>query len=104
PGAKSRLASVLRLSVVWYLVVAGILACSVGPWGYLYFLRRDTGGVAWQAGWAWAVLQTGAALAVTPSVQFLAACGKTAAAARAQAGQSIVAGLTLCLALAAGAK
>ena len=104
PAAKSRLASVLRLSLVWYLVVAVILGCSVGPWGYFYFLRRDTGGVAWQAGWVWAVLQTGAALAVAPSVQFLAACGQTVAAARAQAGQSIVAGGALCLLLIAGAK
>jgi hypothetical protein len=102
PVAKSRLASVLRLSMIWYAVIAGVLTVTVGPIGWVYFLHRDKGGVAWQAGWVWTVIVTAAALVTVPLVQFLCGCGKMAEAMGATALQKVATSLTMCLALIVG--
>jgi hypothetical protein len=104
PAAKSRLASVLRLSLAWYCVVAAVLIAGLLPGGWLYFADRDTGGVAWKLAWAWTVVATAGLFVTIPLVQFLAACGKMAEAMWAMAVQRACTGAALCLALAGGAR
>jgi hypothetical protein len=104
PAAKSRLASVMRLSLVWYCVVAAILAAALLPGGWTYFQRRDTGGVGWELPWIMTVFATSGLLITVPLVQFLAACGKMAEAMRAMAIQRVCSGAALCLALVCGAN
>ncbi len=104
PAAKSRLISVVRLSVVWYAVVAAVVVLTLLPGGWIYFVSKDTGGVAWRTAWVWTVLATGGLLALVPMVQFLAACGKMAETMRVTAVQRIGSGLAQCLTLAVGGR
>jgi hypothetical protein len=102
PAAKSRLMSILRLSLIWYSIIAGVLVLTLLPGGWIYFQGMDAGGVAWQAAWVWTVLATAGLLVTVPLVQFLAACGKMTEANRAMAIQRVGMGLAQCLALLAG--
>ena len=104
PIAKSRLASVLRLSLIWYSVIAVALVATLVPVGWLYFLKREGSGVAWQAAWVWTVLGAAGLLLTVPLVQFLAACGKMVETMRAMAVQRLGMGLAQCLVLIAGGK
>jgi hypothetical protein len=102
PVAKSRLISVLRLSLLWYSVVAAILAVTLLVWGWVYFAGKDTGGVAWRGPWVWTAIVTAIGLVTVPSVQFLAGCGKMVETVRAQAVQKIGMSLLQCLVLVIG--
>jgi hypothetical protein len=102
PVAKSRLISVMRLSLLWYSVVAAVLAVTLLVWGWVYFAAKDTGGIVWGGAWVWTAVATAAGLITVPLIQFLAACGKMAETSRVLAVQKVGTSLLQCLVLVIG--
>jgi hypothetical protein len=104
-AAKSRLVSVLRLSLVWYATIAVLLVLTVLPGGWLYFLHREgASDVAWRGAWIWTVLGTATLLITVPLAQLLAACGKMAETMRTMTLQKVTMSLAQCLALILGMR
>lgn len=95
PVALARLASLLRLSVTWYSIVALLVALLVLPGGWFFFHRHVPPGmtIAWQWPWLWIVLVTAGSLVLTPLVAVLEGCGLIADITRIQVAQSIVGSL-----------
>jgi len=95
PVALARLASLLRLSVTWYGVVALLVALLVLPGGWLFFHRHEPPGttVGWQWPWLWIVLVTSGSLVLSPLLAVLEGCGLIAEITRIQVVQSIAGSL-----------
>ncbi|MDQ2801051.1 MAG: hypothetical protein M3Y13_15570, partial [Armatimonadota bacterium] len=92
PIAKSRLALLLRFSLVWYGVVAVLVALLLLPGGFLFFSRHQPPGVslAWQLPWLWIVLVTAGSLALSPMISLLEGCGLVAEIAGVQLVQNMI--------------
>ncbi|CEK19144.1 hypothetical protein CWRG_02405 [Chthonomonas calidirosea] len=90
--AKSRLASLLRFSLLWYGAVALAVLLFVLPGGIWFFSHYHRAGihVHWELPWVWIVLVTSGSLAVTPLLCILEGCGLIAQIARLQMQQTIV--------------
>lgn len=101
--SKSRLGSLVRLSLRWYGVIAVLFAILLGVIGFLFFSRN--GGTAenihWQGPWVCLVLTTAGLLWLSPLLAILEGCGFVAEVARFRVLQSIVAYVALWIALAA---
>jgi hypothetical protein len=81
-AAHARLASALRLSVVWYTVAAAAMALLLAPLGVLFFSRHaGQTQVAWQGPWLAAVIASSMSLWCTPLYAFLEGCGNVRAVA-----------------------
>ena len=100
--AKSRLASLLRFSLLWYGAVALAVLLFVLPGGILFFSHYHRAGthVRWEFPWVWIVLVTSGSLAVTPLLCILEGCGLIAQIARLQMQQTIVGTVLFWIALA----
>lgn len=92
PGAKSRLASLLHFSVLWYGVVAALVILIVFPVGFAFFSSHAVPGqpIAWQMPWLWIVLVTAGSLAISPILAVLEGCGLIAEIATVQVAQSVI--------------
>lgn len=90
--AKSRLASLLRLSLRWYSGVAILVLLVVLPIGLVFFTHYSTPDlrIAWQLPWLWIVLVTSGSLAISPFLALLEGCGLVAQIAVIQVAQSIL--------------
>ena len=64
--AFSRLASLLRFALKWYVLAGFLVAIGLGLGGSLFFLAKPAQGVAWQAPWLWLCGIAGAALMMSP--------------------------------------
>jgi hypothetical protein len=102
PAAKSRLASMLRLSAVWYGTIAAVLFAIVLPVGWVFFAIYGKPGVDWQLPWVWTVLVTTAGLPLIPLVMLIAGGGKVADTVRVTGLQRVATNCAQWLALAAG--
>ena len=78
--AKSRLASLLRTSLLWYTVAAVLMGLIVLPGGFFYFRLHfpPSTHVGWQFPWIWTALVTVAAMVLTPIWAILQGCGLVA--------------------------
>ena len=99
PAAKARLASLLRRSLKWYAVAAGLLAIVLLPVGFVFFSRHPNPGIVWQIPWVWIVLVTSLTVALTPVLAILEGCGLIAKIARLQMWQTFAGSLLLWLVL-----
>ena len=106
PSAKARLASLLRLSLAWYGVVALLFAMVVLPLGLLFFRSHVPAGVPvlWQGPWIWTVLVAGGLIAASPLLAMLEGCGLVAEIALLQAVQNVASSFMLWLVLLGGWK
>jgi hypothetical protein len=78
-AAKSRLASMVRLSLKWYLTIAAAVVAILLPAGWIYFQRTEgDAGIAWRLPWVWTVLSTAASWPTIPFTYLLAGCGRVA--------------------------
>jgi hypothetical protein len=102
PAAKSRLASLVRLSAYWYLTVAALMVGVLLPAGWVFFLRTGEPGVAWQLPWVWTVLVAAAGVLLIPADRVLSGSGKLLQMVRFTSVQRIATSCTQWLALAAG--
>jgi O-antigen/teichoic acid export membrane protein len=89
-AAHSRLASVLRLTVRWYLIASVVIALVLLPAGFVFFSQKAQGSthVAWQGPWVAAVLGSAANFLVAPIYSFLDGCGQIRQVAKARFAQS----------------
>ena len=78
--AHARLASVLQLSVRWYLIAALLMAIIVTPAGMLFFATHQRHGalVPWELPWISAVLATFFTFQIDPILSFVEGCGQVA--------------------------
>lgn len=74
PQAISRLATLTRISVRWYLVAAGLFIIGVSAAG-IWFFRGGTE-TEWAAPWLVLVLLTGLQLGLLPMTSILEGCGQ----------------------------
>jgi O-antigen/teichoic acid export membrane protein len=82
--AKARLASLVRLTLKWYSIAAGIFVCLLVPAGLIFFGNSpDSNSVGiWQSPWIWLVLTTAGSLLLSPLFAVLEGCGLVAEVAR----------------------
>ena len=101
PRAKARLASLLRISLVWYAVMAALMMATLLPAGLEFFGAHAPAhaAVRWQWPWAWVVLVSGGMLAASPLYAVLEGCGLVAEVAARQLVQNVLTSLLLWLAL-----
>lgn len=102
PAAKSRLASLYRLSMMWYATIAAVLATVLLGAGWVFFTLYGRPGVAWKFAWTWTVLVTTAGLLPLPAFMLLAACGRVADMVRISGIQKVATTCGQWLALAGG--
>jgi len=93
PVAHSRLASVFRLTVGWYLRAAIALVLLLLPLGILFFARKGAHSVsvAWFGPWVTAVLAVAFSFLLTPLYSFLEGCNYVRQVARMRMCQALVA-------------
>jgi hypothetical protein len=100
-AAKSRLASLIRLCLRWYGVMALVFAAALVPTGFIFFKSQaiSTPKVPWEWPWIFTVLATAGLLFLSPLLGFLEGCGFVAEVAKLRLFQSIMAHLALWSAL-----
>ncbi len=100
---KSRLASLLRSSLIWYVVCAVLLVLLLLPGGYAFFVMHSTHnlGINWRLPWCWIVIMTGGWLAITPMLALIEGCGFVREIAGLQLRYSLVGSILFWLALVA---
>ena len=105
PDAKSRLASLLRLMLQWYGIAAILFVALLLPAGYFFFTHCASGAtnMGWHWPWVGTVLATAGTLVTMPVLAFLEGCGRVVEVARFRILQSVIANVTLWLALLGGA-
>jgi O-antigen/teichoic acid export membrane protein len=96
--AKSRLASLWRLMVRWYAVMAIVFLIVFAVAGWLVF--GSQGGDGWQYPWAWTVVATVASFLTLPGLTIVRGTGRVAEAARFQLIQAVVTNVVTWTALA----
>ncbi len=106
PIHKSRLASLLRDSLKWYLVCATLLIITLIPGGYWFFLTHtaSSASVVWKLPWCWIVVMTAGWLAITPLLALIEGCGFVKEVAGLQLSYSLYGSLLFWLALIANWK
>ncbi len=90
--AKSRLASLLRSSLIWYATAAVLVLLLVLPAGFWLFGLRPVAGesVGWQLPWTLFVLVSAVVFALLPLLAVLEGCGLVADIALMRLGQIVV--------------
>jgi hypothetical protein len=103
--AKARLGSLMRLTLKWYAIAAGLLVLGLVPAGLLFFGSSPDAASAgvWQVPWAWLVLTTAGTLLLSPIVAVLEGCGLVAEVARFRLSQDLLAFPVFWLSLLMGA-
>ena len=104
--AKARLASLLRLALKWYVVVAVLVVLVllvVGPW-FFQSHAHSTVGANWRGPWILVVAFTGLNLMITPFVGVMEGCGKISEIASLHVRQAVFGSLAIWAALALGLK
>jgi hypothetical protein len=104
PIARARLASVLQLTLRWYLRAAAAFAALVLPLGILFFSRKAHAAdhVQWLGPWIAAVLATSVTFLLTPLCSFLEGCNQVRPVARLRMIQAAIVLLLSWAAIAAG--
>lgn len=92
PVAHDRLASVLQLTVRWYLRAAVTFAAVLLPLGVIFFSQKVQAGapVAWLGPWITAVLATSLSFLLTPLYSFLEGCNEIQQVARVRIHQALI--------------
>lgn len=101
-SAKARLASLVRLSLRWYGVLAVMFALGVGFVGWMFF-NHNAGAaeqIPWKGAWVCLVAANAGLLWLSPLLAILEGCGQIAEIARLRLFQSIGAYLVLWIAFA----
>lgn len=102
PAAAARLASLVRLGVRWYAVVALALFIVLGTGGHLFFASSSATGVAWVTPWWLLVTAQACSTLIVPQSAFLEGSGQVALNQRNLLVANVCAGLAAGTALLAG--
>lgn len=103
--AVARLASLLRASLRWYLMVSILVLFCLLPSGIIFFnfASPSSAGVQWKTAWILATVGTATACVLVPAWSFLEGSGRVAEVETIRLGQQILGTFTLWIALALGA-
>lgn len=102
--ARTRLAALVRFSLVWYSVVALVVIVGLGTGGALYFRTfASTDAPSWELAWWIAVLATGAGVVLTPVFALLEGANRVETVHGTKLGQAIVSRTAGALAILGGA-
>jgi hypothetical protein len=104
PGALSRLVSLGRVAVRWFLTGAVLLALGLGVGGYIFFSQRPSQGIVWMAPWFALCLGCAANLCLTPIFALLEGCNQVSSVYAYRSIQVIVSSLAIWLAILFGAN
>jgi hypothetical protein len=74
--ARSRLASLLRFAVHWYLIAASVAGLLLSLAGYVFFSRSPEPGVSWRSPWIVLCILTAVNVVTLPLWAFLEGCGR----------------------------
>jgi hypothetical protein len=98
--AKERLASLLRLSIKWYGIIAILAITILTPVG-ISFLSSNKAAidVSWQLPWILVVISSGGMLFLSPLLSFLEGCGLVAEIAYMRVAQAVLSSFFLWAAL-----
>ncbi len=101
--AKSRLASLVHLSVLWYGFLAVLFIVIVGPIGWAFFSQNNGGAthIPWKTTWVCLILVNAGILWLSPLLAILEGCGMVAEVARLRLFQSISSHVVLWVAMVA---
>jgi O-antigen/teichoic acid export membrane protein len=104
--AKSRLASLIRISFKWYSVAAGLMLVLLTSGGYIFFRGKEVAHnpVNWQAPWMLICVAASILIIFTPILGIIEGCGKVAEVAGFRIVQDSVGALVYWLALSFGLK
>jgi len=104
--AKSRLASLIRISFKWFIIAAGLMFLMLTSGGYIFFEIKNVlqNTVDWQA--PWMLLCTAASILIifTPILGIIEGCGKVAEVSRFRLMQDTVCAFIYWIALVSGLK
>lgn len=102
PAAKARLASLLRVSLLWYGVVASIVLIGIAPFGVYFFGHKEAPtviSVLWRGPWLAVVIVTAVTIFITPLWAVLQGCGLVAEVELVRLLQQVLATIAIWLAL-----
>lgn len=104
--AKSRLASLIRISFRWYSVAALLMLLLLTSGGYIFFEIKEVAQnpVNWQAPWMLLCTAASILIIITPILGIIEGCGKVAEVAAFRIMQDSVCALIYWIALASGLK
>ena len=98
--AKARLASLLRLTIKWYAIIAILAIVILIPVGISFFNSNKLDiNVPWQLPWILVVFSSGTMLFITPLVSFLEGCGLVAEIAYVRVAQGLISNFCIWLAV-----
>ncbi len=101
PLAKARLASLLRMSLLWYGGVACLMLALLIPGGLLFFSRHLPAGASlvWRLPWLGVVAASAGILALSPILALIEGAGRVSDVTQTQLYQSLAGSLVFWLAL-----
>lgn len=94
-AAQSRLVSLLKKSLLWYVTAAGLFVVTCGPIGAYILARKSLPLADWLGPWTALVVLTGGLLAVQPFTAILEGCDQLAAVNRYRFRQAMCGTLTV---------
>ena len=75
-GALSRLASLGKLSILWYLIAGVVVAFGLSLGGYIFFSQSTYPGIDWTSPWIFLSILTGINFCLIPAWALLQGCGQ----------------------------
>lgn len=102
--ALSRLVSLARFTVTWYLVGSLIVIFGLGVGGYIFFSQTQGYHIRWILPWLSLCLFTGITLCLTPILSLLEGCNQVLNVYAFRFFAGLFSGLAICVAIIMGAK
>ncbi|MDQ7821488.1 MAG: hypothetical protein RDV48_01700 [Candidatus Eremiobacteraeota bacterium] len=103
-NALSRLASLTRLSLLWYLVMCSLLAVGLCAAGSIFFARSSQGAISWQGPWFTLCILSSLSLSATPLTAILTGCNHVKEISLFRVYQAIFFNAAIWIAILAGAE
>lgn len=101
--AKSRLRSLVILTLRWYGVIAILIVLVILPAGWVFFtINQNSADVTWHLAWAWLIFTAALSIFSTPIFAMLEGCGRVTDVARMRLIQGVVGSFSGWLVLSAG--
>jgi hypothetical protein len=100
--AVSRVSSLMRLAIKWYLMASVVAFCAVGIGGYWFFSFRNSGDINWIKPWLVVCSAMAMNLTIIPFFSIIEGCNRIPLAAAIRCAGSLARCLVVCLALASG--
>jgi hypothetical protein len=102
-GALSRLVSLGRVAMRWFVIAAAIVAVGLGGGGYVFFSQTPSHGITWAAPWFALCVACAANLCLTPVFALLEGCNQVSSVYGYRSVQAVVSSIAIWSAIFFGA-